>query len=97
MPKSVIVGAASAVIVLALFVLCLASFSHDPQTPIGLLLSPVYAVFVGTLIGIIHGSLSAIRDSRKSVVALVALPIATLLLLGFACWIIAEIVQNVSH
>jgi hypothetical protein len=97
MLKSVRVGAISAGPFLVVFVLLLASFSHDPQTPIGLMFSPVYAAFVGLLIGVIHASVGTIRTSKSRVGAFVALPIATVLLLGFACWIVAEAFQNFGH
>jgi hypothetical protein len=95
MPRSVFVAIVSAGIFWAGFVFCLVSFCTDPQTPIALGLSPIYAVFVGVPAGIIDASISAIRrKSRGRIFAFVALPTATVFLLGYAWLFVAEVIRS---
>jgi hypothetical protein len=98
MLRSLLAGVVSAAIFWAVFVFCLVSFSSDPQTPIALILSPIYAVSFGAPIGIIHASLSAIlRRTAGRVVAFVTLPVAAILLLGYLWLLLAKAIESLGQ
>src|SRR5262245_58033586 len=98
LPRSLLVALVFAATFWSAFVLFLVSFATDPQTPIGLMLSPVYAVYVGSLAGTIHVSAGAMRRGGKMWIAAFAFFLtASVLLLVFAWWIARECAEAIGR